>query len=194
MQSNSFRLLVAFLLIAPCLYANATNSKSFPNQIGAVCYDPELLYHSVNSTSTLWQISDVVAIPTGVQSPDLWQSSSDFEQKILSAVQSPGDAASFAQACASIWKDYFSQQTDVFVLFSRTITKTDNILKCSSEVWTLDHTENSQDNDTSDWLKIGTFDVSQDSSESLLQTALGDLLNRLNSQPAVQTQPNGVSQ
>jgi hypothetical protein len=106
-------------------------------------------------------------------------------------LQGEDSPEAFAEACVTIWRNFFNETADVLVTGSRTITATDQVLQCISGTWVLDSTQYLEFQDISDWqtLTASPLDVTDPVSESLIQNDLQTFIDSLNAQPGASSDP-----
>jgi hypothetical protein len=154
-------------------------------EVGGVC-DEEGRIHNLASdiSKTPWELNELYAVPVGTVSPDSWEQSSSFNLQFNAELES-GDPAGFALACANVWQNFFPEEADVIISVRRTITATHQVLECLSGSWMTQSTQPLEINDVSDWLTTtgSPYDLSNESSQSELQSDLQAILDSLNAQP-----------
>lgn len=163
-----------------------------PVEIGSSCGEIEATYHLTSDIQkSLWQLNELYAVPVGTYNPESWEQSSSFNSAFIAALQGQEDATAYAEACGTVWQNFFSEDADVLVTLRRTITTTDQILQCISGNWAFSSIQYLEDEDVSDWLTVNgsPFDVMNESSLSLLQMNLESLVNDLNAQPGSESEP-----
>jgi hypothetical protein len=194
-KNLSSSLVIIILTVACIAIFQLTNSfadEPGPIQIGATCADINSIYHlTSNIQKTQWQLISLYALPVGSLSPDSWEMSPTFHDAFIAELQSGQTAHTYAAACTSVWQDFFSDEADVMVTLSRTITATDQILQCIDGIWVQISTQQLTNQDNSDWLTVNgsPFDVTNGSSQSLLETNLQNLIEGLNEQPGAASDP-----
>lgn len=160
-------------------------------EVGANCSEPDQQYHSTSEISkTPWELNELYAVPAGTLSPDQWDESSSFNVQFHTQLDST-DSVGFAQATTEVWQDFFSEDATVIFNVRRTITATDEILQCISGIWAFNSIQPLAVQDISDWLTTGNspYDVTDLSSQSLLQSDLQSAVDSLNSQPGADSEP-----
>jgi hypothetical protein len=179
-------------IIAVFLFSLGQLALAEGPELGGSCTDSGSIYHLTQDIQkSPWKLEGLYAVPVGTRSPESWDQSVQFNIQFISQLQSQETPEAFAEACVTIWRNFFTESADVLVTASRTITATDQVLECVSGTWVLASTQYLEFQDVSDWqtLSGSPFDVTDPLSESEILSNLQFFIDSLNDQPGASSDP-----
>jgi hypothetical protein len=179
-------------IIAVFLFSFGQLALAEGPELGGSCTDSGSIYHLTQDIQkSLWKLEGLYAVPVGTRNPESWDQHLQFNTQFISQLQSGETARAFAEACVTVWQNFFNETADILVTASRTITVTDQVLQCVSGTWVSDSTQYLEFQDVSDWQSLtgSPFDVTDPLSESEIESDLQALVDSLNAQPGAASDP-----
>jgi hypothetical protein len=179
-------------IIAVFLFSCGQLALAEGPELGGICTDSGSIYHLTQDIQkSPWKLEGLYAVPVGTRNPESWDQYLQFNTQFISQLQGEDSPEAFAEACVTIWRNFFNETADVLVTGSRTITATDQVLQCISGTWVLDSTQYLEFQDISDWqtLTASPLDVTDPVSESQIQNDLQTFIDSLNAQPGASSDP-----
>lgn len=184
-MARMIRFLASLLFLLFTLLWCEVSQSDNPISIGQSCTDLQSTYRWSTSVRTAWSVGDLYAVPIGTTKPDEWSNAAAFHDSLLAVLHQNPTAGDYAQACGSVWRQFFADRADVIALPQRTISVTIREIRCVSNVWSIVSETSSTNQDDTGWAPVGneSFDFSDSTSTTLLSTRLQTLVDQLNNQP-----------